>query len=408
MSLLPVSTALQRLLDKAAPTTTTETIALHDANGRVLATDLAAGLTQPPFDASAMDGYALRAEDAVTIGTELIVIGESAAGRSFAGTVGAGETVRIFTGAPVPSGADTVVIQEDAERLDGNRIRTGFVPLKGRHIRPRGQDFAEGEAVLKAGTRLDYTTLTVAAAMNHAAVTVYRKPLVAILATGDELVTPGAPRGPDQIVASNTFGIAALARDCGADILDLGIVPDDRAAITAAIDRAIAARADVLVTLGSASVGDHDLVQSTLLAAGMELDFWRIAMRPGKPLMVGNLGAMQVLGLPGNPVSTLVCGLLFMEPLLSALAHQPQPNRATTALTTMALPANDQRQDHLRARLSRDSEGQLWVESFGKQDSSMMKIFAHSDCLIVRRPHAPELPAGASCPILLLRPFRDG
>ena len=169
-----------------------------------------------------------------------------------------------------------------------------------------------------------------------------------------------------------------------------------------------AAHADVLVTLGGASVGDHDLVQSTLVAAGMELDFWRIAMRPGKPLMVGSLGAMQVLGLPGNPVSTLVCGLLFMEPLLSALARQPQPNRATTALTTLALPANDQRQDHLRARLSRDSEGQLWVESFGKQDSSMMKIFAHSDCLIVRRPHAPELPAGAPCPILLLRPFRDG
>ncbi len=407
MSLLPVATALQRLLDKAVPTTATETIPLHDANGRVLAQDLAAGLTQPPFDASAMDGYALRAEDAVTIGTELIVIGESAAGRGFAGTVGAGEAVRIFTGAPVPAGADTVLIQEDAERLDGNRIRTGFVPLKGRHIRPRGQDFAEGEVVLKADTRLDYTTLTVAAAMNHASVSVYRKPLVAILATGDELVTPGAPRGPDQIVASNTFGIAALARDCGADILDLGIVPDDRAAITAAIDRAIAARADVLVTLGGASVGDHDLVQSTLIAAGMQLDFWRIAMRPGKPLMVGNLGPMQVLGLPGNPVSTLVCGLLFMEPLLAVLARRSQPNRATTALAATTMPANDQRQDYVRARLSRDNQGQLIVESFGKQDSSMMKIFAHSDCLIVRPPHAPELPAGTRCPILLLRPFRD-
>lgn len=407
MSLLPVATALQRLLDKAVPTTATESIPLHDANGRVLAQDLAAGLTQPPFDASAMDGYALRAEDAVTIGTELIVIGESAAGRGFAGTVGPGEAVRIFTGAPVPAGADTVLIQEDAERLDGNRIRTGFVPLNGRHIRPRGQDFAEGEVVLKAGTRLDYTTLTVGAAMNHASMTVYRKPLVAILATGDELVTPGAPRGPDQIVASNTFGIAALARDCGADILDLGIVPDDRAAITAAINRAIAARADVLVTLGGASVGDHDLVQSTLIAAGMQLDFWRIAMRPGKPLMVGNLGPMQVLGLPGNPVSTLVCGLLFMEPLLAVLARRSQPNRATTALAATTMPANDQRQDYVRARLSRDHKGQLIVESFGKQDSSMMKIFAHSDCLIVRPPHAPELPAGTPCPILLLRPFRD-
>ncbi len=405
MSLLPVATALERLLGKAAPVTAVEDVPLHAANGRVLASDLPAKLTQPPFDASAMDGYALRAGDATEMGTELRVIGESAAGRGFSGSVGPGETVRIFTGAPVPEGADTILIQEDAERLDGDRIRTAFVPLKNRHIRPCGQDFAENEVVLKAGTRLDYAMLTVAAAMNHAAVSVFRKPLVAILATGDELVEPGAVPGPSQIVASNTFGIAALARDCGADILDLGIVPDDRAAITAAIDRAIAAGADVLVTLGGASVGDHDLVQATLVAAGMQLDFWRIAMRPGKPLMVGSLGRMQVLGLPGNPVSTLVCGLLFLEPLLSALARQPRPQRQAFARTAAALKANDHRQDHLRARLRRDAEGHLIAESFGKQDSSMMKIFAQSDCLILRPANDPERQAGDICPILLLRPF---
>lgn len=405
MSLLPVATALDRLLAKAAPTTAAEDVPLHLANGRVLAADLSARLTQPPFDASAMDGYALRAKDAAVIGTELRIIGESAAGRGFSGSVGPGETVRIFTGAPVPPGADTILIQEDAERLEGNRIRTGFVPVEGRHIRPRGQDFAGGETILKAGTRLDYATLTLAAAMNHAAVSVFRKPLVAILATGDELVQPGTAPGPSQIVASNTFGIAALASDCGADILDLGIVPDDRAAITAAIDRAIAAGADVLVTLGGASVGDHDLVQAALTASGMQLDFWRIAMRPGKPLMVGSLGGMQVLGLPGNPVSTLVCGLLFMEPLLSTLARRPRPQRQAFARTAKDLKANDHRQDHLRARLRRDPDGGLNAESFGKQDSSMMNVFAQSDCLILRTANDPERLAGETCPILLLRPF---
>ena len=405
MSLLPVSDALERLLGNAAPVTAVEDVPLHAANGRVLAADLSAKLTQPPFDASAMDGYALRAEDAVNNGTELRVIGESAAGRGFSGTVGAGETARIFTGAPVPNGADTILIQEDAERLDGNRIRTAFVPLKGRHIRPRGQDFAENEVVLKAGTRLDYAMLTVAAAMNHAKVSVFRKPLVAILATGDELVEPGTIPGSGQIVASNTFGIAALARDCGAEIIDLGIVADDRAAIAAAVDRAIAAGADVLVTLGGASVGDHDLVQMALTQAGMQLDFWRIAMRPGKPLMVGSLGPMQVLGLPGNPVSTLVCGLLFLEPLLSTLARRPRPQRQAFARTATALKANDHRQDHLRARLRRDTDGNLIAESFGTQDSSMMNIFAQSDCLILRPANDPERQAGDTCPILLLRPF---
>ncbi|HEY0124789.1 MAG TPA: gephyrin-like molybdotransferase Glp [Rhizobium sp.] len=404
MSLLPVADAQARLLNSATPLHRIESVTLDLAEGRVLAKDLSARLTQPPFDASAMDGYALRFEDAAEPGAELTVIGASAAGHAFEGTVGKGETVRIFTGAPVPAGADTVLLQEDAERLDGNRIWTAYPLRKGQHIRPRGQDFAEDEVVLPAGTVMDFSRLTVAAAMNRPALDVYRRPLVAILATGDELVTPGAEPGPSQIIASNTFGIAALARSAGAHVLDLGIVPDDKAEITAAIGRAQVAKADVIVTLGGASVGDHDLVQSTLIAAGMELDFWRIAMRPGKPLMVGSLGETHVLGLPGNPVSSLVCSLLFLEPLIRKLASLPPVKREATALAAIPLKANDQRQDYVRATLTKAADGTWLAEPFSKQDSSMMKVFSRSDCLIIRPPHAPELATSSPCPVLLLRP----
>lgn len=403
MSLLPVVDAQSRLLDKAKPVSQTERVPLVEATRRVLAADLTARLTQPPFNASAMDGYALRAEDAGEPGTILKVIGTSAAGYAFDGAIGKGEAVRIFTGAPIPSGADSILLQEDAEKLDDG-IRTTYPVRQGQHVRPRGQDFTEGEAVLTAGTVLDFSRLTVAAAMNHAELTVFRRPLVAILATGDELVAPGMTPAAAQIIASNTFGVSALVREAGGEVLDLGIVPDDKAAIAAAIDRARFTRADVIVTLGGASVGDRDLVQATLIEAGMQLDFWRIAMRPGKPLMVGNFGETHVLGLPGNPVSTLVCGLLFLEPLVRKLAGLPPMKRESTAEAAVVLPANDQRQDYVRARLTRSSAGAWLVEPFSKQDSSMMKIFAHSDCLIVRPPHAPELPAGMPCPVLLLRP----
>lgn len=403
MNLLPVAEAQSRLLSKAKPVEARETIPLAQGDSRVLASDLQARLTQPPFNASAMDGYALRHEDAPEIGSELKLIGISSAGHAFDGSVGKGETVRIFTGAPVPEDADTILLQEDAEVIEGG-IRTNFAMRKGQHVRPRGQDFAEGEVVLAAGTVLDFSRLTVAAGMNHAEVDVLRKPLVAILATGDELLPPGSSPGPAQIIASNTFGIAALARKAGAEVLDLGIAPDDKAAITAAIDKARQANADVIVTLGGASVGDHDLVQATLVAAGMELDFWRIAMRPGKPLMVGSFGATHVLGLPGNPVSSLVCGVLFLEPLLRKLANLPPVKREALAEAAVTLAQNDHRQDYVRAKLSKSSSGAWLVEPFGKQDSSMMKIFAESDCLIVRPPHAPELPAGAPCPVMMLRP----
>lgn len=401
--LLPVAEAQSRLLAAANPITSVETVPLESADQRVLAHDLRARLTQPPFHASAMDGYALRAIDAPQIGSVLTVIGEAAAGHAFAGRVGEGEAVRIFTGAPLPDGADAVLIQEDAEVIGAGQIRTAFQVTEGRHIRPRGQDFAEGETVLKAGTELAFTDITLAAAMNHASLPVFHKPLVAILATGDELVPPGGTPNPAQIIASNTFGVAALARKAGADILDLGIVVDDETLIRAAIDKAIAAKADVLVTLGGASVGDHDLVQAALKAQGMALDFWRIAMRPGKPLMVGSIDKMKVLGLPGNPVASLVCSLLFLEPLIQKLSHRTPTSREMTARTATKLKANDQRQDYLRAGIIGHENGQPIVETFTKQDSSMMKIMAGSDCLIVRAPFTEELQAGGECLVVRLR-----
>ncbi|MCZ7449511.1 molybdopterin molybdotransferase MoeA [Agrobacterium rhizogenes] len=402
--LLPVEEAIKRLLEAAAPVTDSETLPLAECDGRVLSADLAARLTQPPFDASAMDGYALRSVDASEIGSVLTVIGQAAAGHAFTGILGEGEAVRIFTGAPVPEGADTILIQEDAEVLEGGKIRTTFEVTAGRHIRPRGQDFAQGETVLQAGRELGFTDLTLAAAMNHAALSVYRRPRIAILATGDELLPPGSAPNPAQIIASNTFGVAALARQAGADILDLGIIADDDTLIRAAIGKAVAAGVDVLVTLGGASVGDHDLVQAALKAEGMQLDFWRIAMRPGKPLMVGAIGSMQVLGLPGNPVASLVCGLLFLEPLIRRIARRAPLERSTTARTATPLKANDHRQDYLRARFSTDEDGALVAEAYAKQDSSMMKILAHSDGLIVRPPHAPEAAPGAICPVIRLKP----
>ncbi len=405
MTLLPVPDAKSRLLSGAGPIEQMEAVPLAQASGRVLARDIRARLTQPPFHASAMDGYALAAADAPEIGSVLTVVGSAAAGHAFEGKLDRGQAVRIFTGAPVPAGADTILIQEDAEKLDGDRIRTTFEVTAGRHIRPSGQDFAEGETVLKAGTQLDFSYLTVAAAMNHPNLPVYRKPVVAILATGDELLPPGTEPGPAQIIASSTFGISALVRDNGADVVDLGIVRDDPEKIEAAVSMARLAGVDVLVTLGGASVGDHDLVQASLKSAGMTLDFWRIAMRPGKPLMVGSLDGIHVLGLPGNPVASMVTGMLFLEPLLRRLAHLPDRTREIGAVTAQALKPNDQRQDYLRATLSRNAEGLLVAKAFDKQDSSMMKIFAHADGLIVRPPHAPELAVGAPCPILLIRPF---
>lgn len=396
--LLPVEDALARILASAQRPLAAETVALADALGRRLATDLAARRTQPPRAVSAMDGYALRAADIASVPARLKVVGVSAAGHGFGGVVGPGEAARIFTGAPVPDGADTILIQEDAKAGDGFVTALSREPL-GRYVRRAGLDFTEGDVLLQAGRRMGPAELALAAAMNHAALSVVRRPRVAILATGDELVPPGAEPGPDQIVASNNFAVGAYARQAGAEVIDLGIAGDDFAALEAAIRRARDLEADVLVTLGGASVGDHDLVQTALTREGMELGFWRIAMRPGKPFMHGRIGDMRILGLPGNPVSAIVCAVLFLVPLVRALSGDPDAGEDATRPATLGadLPENDQRQDYLRATLRGVEDGRPVVTAFTRQDSSMLGVLAQAHALIVRPPHAPPAKAGEPC-----------
>lgn len=401
MALISVDEALSRLLSGIEPLGG-ETVPLASANGRVLAADLAATRTQPPFAASAMDGYAVRAADIAAVPATLKLIGEAPAGRAFTGAIKAGETVRIFTGAPLPEGSDTILIQENTER-DGDLVTALESAPPGKFVRPAGLDFKAGETLLAAGTRLDYRRLALAAAMNHPVLQLRRRPKVAILATGDELVEPGEQPGPDQIIASNHAGIAALVEDCGGEPLQLGIASDRREHIAEKIAEARAAGADILVTLGGASVGDHDLVQEVLAASGMELGFWRIAMRPGKPLMAGRIEGMRVLGLPGNPVSSLVCGVLFLRPLIDALLGRP-PRRRDAELLPLAadIGGNDQREDYLRARIQRDDDGTERVAAFERQDSSMLATLTRADALVVRPPHAAPLPAGTPVPVLRL------
>lgn len=404
MALMPVEEALGRVLGDAKPVGRIQSVPLSQAGGRVLARDLPALRTQPPFSASAMDGYAVRAADAAKAGVELEMIGESAAGHGFSGTLGKGQTVRIFTGAPMPSGADTVIMQEMAIRQGDTRVSFSEPAQPGRHVRTAGVDFMQGDAGLLAGKMLDATSITLAAAMNYPELPVIDRPKIAILATGDELRLPGETLGPGQIIASNTFGIAALARAAGAEVFDLGIAADTIEALDHALDSAVTAQADVLVTIGGASVGDHDLVQKALGARGMVLDFWKIAMRPGKPLMSGRLGPMRVLGLPGNPASSLVCAYLFLEPLICRLGGRNDPGRLKNAFLSSDLPANDKRQDYIRARLKIEADDRMTVSPMARQDSSLMSVFADADCLIVRPPLAPAAKVGESTSVLVLRP----
>ncbi|MDF1607345.1 molybdopterin molybdotransferase MoeA [Hoeflea sp. YIM 152468] len=403
MALIPVNEALERILEGAAASGEPEMLPLAETFDRVLARDLMARRTHPPFAASAMDGYAVRAEEAQA-GAILRLQGESAAGHGFDGALDAGAAIRIFTGAPLPQGADAIVIQEVVDPLAGGTVRINETPVPGRHIRDAGIDFTEGRTGLAAGRLLDAGAITFAAAMNHATLPVVRRPKVAILATGDELRLPGQTLGPGQIIASNSFGVAALARGAGAVVLDLGIAADRMEALDEALDSAIAHEADVLVTIGGASVGDHDLVQEAMTGRGMALDFWKIAMRPGKPLMSGKLGRMRVLGLPGNPASSLVCGHLFLEPLLTRLGGRPDPDRIKSAILSKDLPENDLRQDYLRGSLATGRDGQMTATPSGQQDSSLMKVFADAHCLIIRPPFAPPAPAGSVCDVLVLRP----
>jgi molybdopterin molybdotransferase len=398
--LLPVDEAIARIIAGVVPLET-EWLPLGEASGRVLAQPLSARLTQPPFPASAMDGYAVRADDVALAGSELRLVGIAAAGHSYAGKVGAHETVRIFTGAPMPEGADAVLIQENAEIIDPATIRAEEPVAAGRNIRAAGLDFTAGAALLAAGRRIGMREAALAAAMGHAAIPVCRRPRVAIMATGDELVAPGTARRPDQIFASNPAGIAAYVRSLGGEPHDLGIVRDDLVALRHGIEAAQAIPADILVTLGGASVGDHDLIRQALESAGMALDFWRIAMRPGKPLVFGRLSGSRVLGLPGNPVSSLVCSLLFLAPLLRALLGMPQSEATELAVLGSDLPANDGRQDYLRATLRRLSDTVV-ATALPIQDSSMLSVLATADCLIVRPPHARAAVTGDSCKILML------
>jgi molybdopterin molybdotransferase len=309
--------------------------------------------------------------------------------------------VRIFTGAPVPEGADTIVIQEETS-VEAMAVVIDSPAKPRAYIRPAGLDFGEGEVLLRAGARLGANELALAAAMNHPELEVAGKPRVAILATGDELVMPGTKPGPDQIVASNPFAVAAFVEQTGGAAIDLGIATDDFAALERAIERAEHEQADVLVTLGGASVGQHDLVQSALTRRGMKLGFWRIAMRPGKPLIHGHMGAMSILGLPGNPVSSIVCAILFLVPLIRHLQGDPNAGapRDEPAILGDELPANDARKDYLRARLSRDPEGRRVATPASRQDSSMLRVLADSNCLIIRDPHASAARAGEACRIL--------
>ena len=400
-ALLPVEDAIARVTQDAEPTPT-ESVPLGQALNRVLAEPLAARRTQPPFDVSAMDGYAVRAVDVATLPVRLTEIGAAPAGHAFAGTVGPNEAVRIFTGAPVPAGADAILLQEDTVIEADGRIRATEAVRPGQHIRAKGLDFVEGDVLLPAGIRLGMRQMSLAAALNHGEVPVRARPRVAIIATGDELVPPGSALGPNQITASNSFGIAALIETLGGTPIDLGIIPDDRSALAAAIDRAAQSGADILVTLGGASVGEHDFVREVLVARGMNLDFWKIAMRPGKPLMFGRLGPMRVLGLPGNPVSSLVCGLLFLKPLILRLLGLPLVDETEMAELGAPVRANDKRQDYIRASLEDLPDGRHIATPLPRQDSSMLSTFAQALCLIVRKPFAGAEEAGASCRILRL------
>jgi molybdopterin molybdotransferase len=401
MALLAVADALDQVLAGAAPLAS-EQVGLIDAHHRVLAADLAAQRTQPPADVSAMDGYAARAADLATAPARLTVVGEVAAGRPFDRAIGPGEAARIFTGGVMPAGTDTVVIQELTSR-EGDVVVVQKPTAKAKNVRTGGLDFRAGDVLLAKGHRLTARDLALVAAMNYPQVPVHRRPRVAVLATGDELVLPGVMPGQGQIVYSNGFSLMALARAEGAEVIDLGIVPDRLDATIAAVRRARDLAADVLVTTGGASVGDYDLVQPAFAAEGMSLSFWKVALRPGRPLMHGRLGAMQVLGLPGNPVSAYVCAVLFLVPLLRRLSGRQDLSLPSESATLgIALPANDERADYMRARLSIDSDGALVATPFPVQDSSMMAPLAKSDCLIIREPYDPAAKAGSSCRIVRL------
>lgn len=395
MALMPVDEARVRILSNVKPLAP-EDVPLAQALGRVLAKPLSAKRDQPPFDASAMDGYAVRSEDNAT---DLTVIGTSAAGHAFNGKLKAGEAIRIFTGAPVPANADAVAIQENTT-ASGKTVTILQATRTGQNIRYRGLDFRKGETLLPAAIRLNARDIGLAAAMNCNVISVRKKPIVAVIATGDELVLPGGNPRADQIVSSNSNALVAMAESFGAQVINCGIVRDDLKATERAILKM--AKADIIVTTGGASVGDHDFIQQALKNTGVKIDFWKIALRPGKPFMYGRKGKQQVLGLPGNPVSAQVCARLFLKPLLDCLQGLPVDEATTMARLGAAMPANDSRQDYVRARLEIAADGARTATPFNKQDSSLQRSFREAHCLIIRPPNAPAAGTGDLLPILNL------
>lgn len=397
--MISVETALERVLAGCKPVGP-ETLPLPQSLGRVLAEDLAARVAHPPVAVSAMDGYAMRAADLAALPATLILVGESAAGHPFTGTVGPGEAVRIFTGAAMPDGADAVVMQEDTETSGSS------VTIKGGktdHIRRAGNDFAEGDVLIRAGTVMGPRQIGLAAAMNIPWVALRRRPRVAILSTGDEIAMPGEPLGPASIVSSNGPALAAMVAALGCEPLQLGIAKDSRASMEAMLEAAHGA--DMLVTSGGVSVGDYDIVQDVMKDKGLALDFWKIAIRPGKPLMHGSMAGIPVLGLPGNPVSALVCAYVFLVPMLRALQGLPNKAREVPAILGAAMKANGERQDYQRAKLERRADGTLVAIPFTKQDSAVLSGLASAGCLLIRPPNAPEAKEGDMVRIL---PLEDG
>jgi molybdopterin molybdotransferase len=388
--MISVEDAERRVIAAFSPLES-EIVAIGSASGRVLAEDARARMTQPPASVSSMDGYAVRAADAVEPPSQLRLVGSSPAGRPFEGFLSPGEAVRIFTGGVVPHGADAVVIQEDAD-LEGERVTLKAAARPGRHIRAAGYDFHAGDILVRAGKRLGARDVALLAAGDLPSVKVRRRPRVALAATGDELSRPGAPRQAGGIVASSGYAIAALIDRFGGETIDLGIFADTVESVSAIADRA--RDADLVVTMGGASVGDHDLILKALGPKDFELDFWKIAMRPGKPLIFGRLGGVPLLGLPGNPVSTFVCALLFLRPAIAAMLGADTNQPLLDARLAQPLGANDARQDYLRAALLwRD--GEPWVDPFTHQDSAMQSALAAAGALILRPPHAPALDAGS-------------
>ena len=409
MALVAIAEALERIIATAGQGTGREDVAIGDAYTRTLAEALIARRNQPPFDASAMDGYAVRSADLHAVPTSLPVIGESAAGRRFAGSLPSGAAIRIFTGAPMPEGADVVILQEDTRR-EGDMVTVLSAGPAGRHIRKKGIDFREAMPLIAAGTRLSAADVALAAAMNFDYVPVRRKPRIGLLATGDELVLPGMQPREDQIFSSNHLAVAGLANQAGAEIFDLGIAPDRLDALEASLAQGLMLDLDVLVTLGGASVGEHDLVRTALEAHGAQLDFWRIAMRPGKPMMFAQFPVrglepgLRVLGLPGNPVASYVCGIMFLVPLIRAMVGDPlaKADRSEPAVLGSAVGANDLRQDFLRATLASPENGLPIATPFALQDSSILSVLARAEALLIREPHAPAGSKGDACRIIRL------